>query len=104
MTYGQKANHEYHKTTDSNPFKNALESGPVPSLLVTTSRLPMLVRGSGHAIPLEVIMETRAYAAQEFKELRKDYALNGMKNASNIVKLGEGSRYNNVIGPRDVQN
>ena len=74
---------------DFNPFKNALESGPVPSLLVTTSRLPMLVRGSGHAIPLEVIMETRAYTPQESKELRKDYSQNDMKNASYIVKLWE---------------
>ena len=88
---------------DPNPFKTALESGPVPSLLVTTSRLPMLVRGSGHAGPMEVIMETRAYTPQESKELRKDYSQNDMKNASYIVKLWEkGTDTERILNSRSM--
>ena len=88
---------------ESNTLENALESGPVPSLLVTTSRLPMLVRGSGHAIPLEVIMETRAYTPQESKELRKDYSQNDMKNASYIVKLWEkGTDTERILNSRSM--
>ena len=72
---------------DSNPFKTALESGPVPSLPVTSSWIQRPVRGSGHAGPREVIMETRAYTPQKLNETRKDCAQNSMKNASYTVKL-----------------
>lgn len=72
---------------DFNPFKNALESGPVLSLPLTASRLQTPGRGSGDTGPMEVIMETRVYAPQEPNELRKDYAQKGMKDASYIVKL-----------------
>jgi hypothetical protein len=36
-----------------------------------------------------MIMETRTYTPKEFNTLRKDYAQNGMKDASYIVKLWE---------------
>ena len=72
---------------DSNPLKNALETGLVPSLPVTVPRLQTPGRGSGDTGPMEVIMETRVYAPQEPNELRKDYAQKGMKDASYIVKL-----------------
>ena len=74
---------------DSNPLKNALETGLVPSLPVTASWLQTPVKGFKHAGPMEVIMETREYTSQELNELRKDYAQNNMKDAPYIVKLGE---------------
>ena len=52
---------------DSNPFKIAIDSGPVPSLPVIASQLQTVVRGSGHSGPTEVIMETRVYSPQEHK-------------------------------------
>jgi hypothetical protein len=64
----------------------------------------MPVRGSGHASPTEVIMETIAYTPQELNKHRRDYAQNVMKDASYTVKLWGKGANTTTLSDQEIRN